>query len=63
MLRMFSIWPLGVVEGSGWMCAISATLVVGIVIVLFATGGNFARRRERNRCCTGDRRAASQQHG
>ena len=47
MIRMFSIWPMGVVDGSGWMCAITATLVVGIVIVLFATGGNFARRRER----------------
>jgi hypothetical protein len=44
---MFSIWPMGVVEGSGWACAITATVVVGIVIVLFATGGQFARRRER----------------
>lgn len=48
MNRMFWTWPMGVTGGgSGWMCAITATAVVALVIFLFASGEELPWRRSR----------------
>jgi len=45
---MFSIGPMGVVgNGDDWICAVSVTAVIVIVIYLFACGGSVSRRRSR----------------